>query len=134
MSIFCALASVVLIGWVLFEAFEAMVLPRRVVRKFRFNRSFYRMSWPIWLFLARRIPAPKRRETFLSLFGPLSLLLLFAFWVSGLIAGFAFLHWSLDTYLQRPGDAPSGLPDLLYFSGTTFFTIGYGDMVPQHGL
>src|SRR5262249_42754273 len=52
----------------------------------------------------------------------------------GLIAGFAFLHWSLGTYLQRPGDAPSGLPDLLYFSGTTFFTIGYGDMVPQHGL
>jgi hypothetical protein len=134
MSIVCTLASVILIGWVLFEAFEAMVLPRRVVRKFRFNRSFYRMSWPIWLFLARLIPAPKRRETFLSLFGPLSLLLLFAVWVSGLIAGFAFLHWSLDTHLQRPGDAPSGLPDLLYFSGTTFFTIGYGDMVPQHSL
>jgi hypothetical protein len=44
------------------------------------------------------------------------------------------LHWSLGTVLQRPGDAPDGLSALLYFSGITFFTIGYGDVVPQDGL
>jgi hypothetical protein len=134
MSIFGVLASVLLIGWILFEAFEAMVLPRRLMRKFRFNRTFYLLIWPIWLLLARLFRTPKRRETFLSLFGPLSILNLFVVWVSVLIVGFAFLHWSLGTSLQRPDGTPDGLPSLLYFSGITFFTIGYGDVVPQDRL
>lgn len=134
MSIFGALASVLLIGWILFEAFETMVLPRRLMRKLRFNWTFYRLMWPVWLFLARLFRTSKRHETFLSLFGPLSILTLFAAWVTALIAGFAFLHWSLGTSLQRPDGTPDGLPALLYFSGITFFTIGYGDMVPQDGL
>jgi hypothetical protein len=134
MSIFGALVSVFLIGWILFEAFETMVLPRRLMRKFRFNRTFYRLIWPTWLLLARLFRTPKRRETFLSLFGPLSILNLFAAWVTVLIIGFAFLHWSLGTSLQRPDGTSDGLPSLLYFSGITFFTIGYGDVVPQDGL
>src|SRR5579884_3041934 len=95
MSIVCALASVALILWILLEAFEAVVLPRRVTRKIRYNYWFYRINWRIWLLLARCIRTPKRRETFLSVFGPLSLLALFTTWVLMLITGFALLHWSL---------------------------------------
>jgi hypothetical protein len=129
MSILCAVASAVLILWVLLEAFEAMVLPRRVRRKLRFNRLFYSCNWPVWLFLARGIPSPKRRETFLSIFGPLSILGLFATWVLTLIAGFSLLHWSLETPVQT-ASGKVGLPELFYFSGTTFFTVGFGDVVP----
>src|SRR6516164_8384332 len=99
MLIFCALASAALILWILFEAFETMVLPRRVMRKFRYNRLFYRFNWPVWSLLANCFRTPKRRETFLSLFGPLSLLVLFSTWVLGLIVAFALLHWSLETPL-----------------------------------
>jgi hypothetical protein len=134
MAIVGAVASAAIIGWILMEAFEAMVLPRRVMRKFRFNRWFYRLAWPIWLFLSRTLPTPKRRETFLSVFGPLSLLGLFCSWVVGLIVAFALLHWSLGTPLQRPADSAEKLTELLYFSGTTFFTIGYGDVVPVSTL
>lgn len=134
MSIFGVLASVFLIAWILFEAFETMVLPRRMMRKFRFNRYFYRLLWPLWLFLARLFRTPKQRETFLSLFGPLSILNLFAAWVTLLIAGFALLHWSLGTSLQRPAGTGDGLPTLIYFSGITFFTIGYGDVAPLNTL
>jgi hypothetical protein len=133
MSIVCALASVALILWILMEAFEAMVLPRRVTRKFRFNRWFYRINWPVWSFVAGRFRAPKRRETILSMFGPLSLLTLFSCWVSMLIVAFALLHWSLGTPLQTPSNE-TDLSTLLYFSGITFFTIGYGDVVPLNGL
>ncbi len=133
MSIVGAVVSLAIIGWVLLEAFEAMVLPRRVMRKFRLNRWFYRVNWPVWQLLSRAFQSPKRRETFLSVFGPLSLLTLFIFWVLGLIAGFALLHWSLGTQLHTPAGRAEGLPQCLYFSGITFFTIGYGDLVPQDG-
>jgi hypothetical protein len=134
MSIVGAVASTAVIGWILLEAFEAMVFPRRVMRKLRLNRWFYHLNWPVWLVLSRAFRAPKRRETFLSVFGPLSLLTLFCLWVLGLIAGFALLHWSLGTPLRTPADTAEGLPEYLYFSGITFFTIGYGDLVPHDGL
>ncbi len=134
MSLVGAVASTAVIAWILFEAFESMVLPRRVMRKVRFNRWFYRVNWPVWLLLSRALRAPKRRETFLSFFGPLSLLALFSAWVVGLITGFAVLHWSLGTPPQRPDGTEVGLTEMLYFSGITFFTIGYGDVVPANSL
>jgi hypothetical protein len=68
----------------------------------------------------------KRREYFLSVFGPFSLLGLFATWVLSLIIGFSLLQWSLGTALN----APEGPGTYLYLSGITFFTLGYGDVVP----
>ena len=115
------------------EAFESMVLPRRVTRKFRFTRTFIRGSWSVWLRLSRGFRTPKRRETFLSVFGPLSLLALFSSWVVPLIAGFALLHWSLGTSPANAVRRPA-YRRYLYFSGTTFFTLGYGDVVPPGRL
>ena len=133
MSILGAVTSAALILWVLVEAFEAMVLPRRVTRKFRLNRFFYLLFWPVWLLLARCFRSPKRRESFLSGFGPLSMLGLFATWVLMLIVAFALLHWSLGTPMQTPSGEP-GFLTLCYFSGITFFTLGYGDVVPVDGV
>jgi hypothetical protein len=129
MRIVLALASVLVIGLVLFDAFEAVVLPRRVTRPYRFTRLFYRAAWWLWRAIALRIAAGKWREAFLSRFGPLSLLALFTTWVALLIIGFGVLQWSLDTGLQTP-DASDDLGTYLYLSGTTFFTLGYGDVTP----
>jgi hypothetical protein len=132
MSIVGALASAVLILWILLEAFEAMVLPRRVTRPYRFNRLFYIVTWGLWFRLAHVFPAGRRRQTFLSVFGPLSMLALFTAWVLGLILGFALLHWSLGTRL--PSGDEAGLTTYLYLSGVTFTTLGYGDVVAVDGL
>ena len=51
-------------------------------------------------------------------------------WAAGLIIGFALLHWSLDTPLSFTREANDSFVTYLYFSGTTFFTLGYGDLVP----
>jgi hypothetical protein len=62
-------------------------------------------------------------------FGPLSVLALFAAWALGLIFAFGLLHWSLGTSLAGH-DGTAGLSTYLYLSGTTFFTLGYGDVTP----
>ena len=73
---------------VLLDAFEAMVLPRRATRKFRLARYYYRTLWFVWVHGARDIPNRGLRQHFLSVFGPLSLLVLFVLWVTSLIVAF----------------------------------------------
>ena len=125
--------SVVLIFVVLLDAFEAIVLPRRVSRRFRLTRIFYRSTWIPASAFARRIRSSRRRETFLGFFGPLSLIMLLSVWALGLIVGFAMLHWSLNSRLNVTGDA-DGFGEYLYLSGSTFFTLGYGDVTPSGSL
>jgi Ion channel len=129
MSVFLALLSIVLILVILADGFEVMLLPRRVTRTFRPARFYYRNAWRLWGFGARAISPGKRREYFMSMFGPLSLLGLLAAWVAVLIFSFGLLHWSLGTPLQEP-DKKANFGKYVYFSGTTFFTLGYGDITP----
>ena len=112
------------------DAFESVLLPRRVTHAYRLIRLFYRITWRIWRRLAGFVSSPRRRETFLSLFGPLSLLVLFGTWAFGLIVGFALLHWSLQTPLTVTAAEQTPM-SYGYFSGDTFFTLGYGDLTPK---
>jgi len=119
-------AAIVLV--ILWEAFETIVLPRRVVRSFRITRGFYRATWSPWKFAARLIPSTKRRETFLSIYGPLSILVLFVVWAAFLIFGFGLLYWSAAA---RHDPILANFRTSLYLSGTTFFTLGLGDVTPH---
>lgn len=121
--------GLLLIIIVLWEVFETIVLPRRVTRRVRLTRLFYRTIWQPWSAVARSIPKSKRRETFLSIFGPLSLLVLLTLWATVLVLGFALMHWSIGSRISAPG-GPAGFLTDLYFSGTTFFTLGLGDITP----
>ncbi|HEV2238501.1 MAG TPA: ion channel [Ktedonobacterales bacterium] len=128
------LAAVLLIALVLWEAFETVVLPRRVSRRFRLTRVYFRVTWRAWSAVARRVPSPERRELTLAIFGPLALLGLLAFWVILLIVAYALLLWGLGSPLT---DAATHAPDFgsdLYFSGTTLLTLGLGDVAPHSGL
>jgi len=133
MEIIAAISGVALIILVLWEGFETIVLPRRVTRRFRLTRFFYRSSWRPWVKMVRALVPARRRETWLSYFGPLSLLLLLSVWAGGLISGFALIHWALGSaVLDRDGG--TGFLTDLYLSGTTFFTLGLGDVVPRTSL
>ncbi len=133
MRLVVGLGGLALILVVLIDAFESVLLPRRVTHAYRLNRLFYRITWRVWRWMARLISSPRHHETFLSLFGPLSLLVLFGTWVFGLVIGFALLHWSLQTPLTT---RPVGQTAVSYgyFSGDTFFTLGYGDQTPSSPL
>src|SRR5262245_7819447 len=114
---FATLIGVVLILLTLWDAFEAMVLPRRVTRRLRLTRFYYRTGWWLWRWACHLVPAGKYRENALSIFGPLSVLGLFVCWVSALIAGFALVHWGEETLPARLG---SDFRQCLYLSGETF--------------
>jgi Ion channel len=134
MWILAAAGSLALILLLLVDAFEAIILPRRVTHRYRLAVLFYRGSWKLWRRLARGLPAGRRREAFLSLFGPLWLLLLFGMWMFGLILGFALLHWSLGTPLRTSADEETTFLTYFYLSGTTFSTLGFGDIVAVAAL
>jgi hypothetical protein len=123
------LGTVIVVG-VLVEAFETVVLPRRVTRRFRLTRAFYRNSWAPFSAIARRVQKVKRREGLLALYGPMSLLLLIALWAIGMVFGFALLQWAAGSNVEGSGLGRSLTTDL-YFSGTTFFTLGMGDVTPH---
>ena len=125
-----ALAGIVLIVVVLWEGFESIILPRRVTRRFRLTRLFYRSTWLSWSRLVRWLAPVRLQETLLSFYGPLSILLLLSIWAGGLIIGFALLHWATGSSV-RPPDGSYGFFTDLYFSGTTFFTLGLGDVTPH---
>ena len=129
MTYLAALIGVFLIGLSLWEGFETIILPRRVTRRFRLTRLFYRSTWVPWTSAVRSFARPHNRENYLSFFGPLSLLLLFGIWVGGIIFGFALLHWATGAAFNPP-EGTSSLLTCIYFSGTTFFTLGLGDIAP----
>jgi len=124
------IVGIFLILVILWDGFETIILPRRVTRRFRLARFFYRCTWIPWSAVARRMRAGKRRESYLSIYGPFSLLLLFVTWAGGLIFGFALLHWAAGSAQVSYRDTTSFWTDL-YMSGTTFTTLGLGDITPH---
>jgi ion channel len=124
-----SLLSAFVLATVLWDAFETVVLPRTVSRRLRLTRVYFGLTWKQWSRAARRFRADHRRERFLAIFGPLSLLGLAAVWAMGLILGFAGMQWAAGSNL-RPVRATGRFVDDLYMSGTTFFTLGLGDVRP----
>ena len=77
--------GVLLILILLWDAFETIILPRRVARRLRLAALFYRSLWWPWSGLTQLLPSKKQRENYLGLFGPLSLIFLLGFWAAGVI-------------------------------------------------
>lgn len=130
MTIAAGIVSVLLIFVVLWDAFETVVLPRRVARRIRLARLVLTAAWACWTTVTRRIRRRGRRETYLSYFGPLTVILLLVTWAAGLVVGFAGLQWAFGSHLVGPEGAAHFGTDV-YMSGTTFFTLGLGDVVPR---
>jgi len=132
MRLLGGVVGAVLLAIVLWDAFETIILPRRVSGRIRITRLFYRFTWIPWRATAR-VLSGRRRDAFLSFFGPLSLILLLALWAVGIVVSFGLLQWAAGSALSVTGGAPSFGTDL-YMSGTTFVTLGLGDVAPSSPL
>jgi hypothetical protein len=133
MKLLIAIAGFFILFATLWEAFETIILPRRVTRPIRLVRIFYRITWKFWAAVNRLIRSKKVRDAHLSYYGPLSLLGLFAAWAFLLILAFSMLHWAAGSAINAPGETPTFRTDF-YLSGTTFFTLGLGDVTPRTTL
>jgi hypothetical protein len=139
MNILAVILGLFLIGVILIDAFETIILPRRVTRRLRLTRYFILTTWQLWIAIAKLvrredpIEGSDRRDRFFAVFGPLALLLLLAVWAMGLVLGYALLHWGFGDQLRINGEHAS-FGEILYMSGTTFFTLGLGDVAPVTGI
>jgi Ion channel len=127
-----SIAGIALIFVILMDAFETVVLPRRIKRHLRIASFFYRNTWGFWTRVGRYIKSANRREGFLAYFGPLSLIVLLGFWAFGLIFGFACVQYGLGEHVSLGNEAIT-FWKVVYLSGETFFTLGYGDITPSNG-
>src|SRR5260370_19429666 len=93
-TLLAILVGLVLVGTGLWDAFETIVLPRRISHRVRIASVFYRLTWRPYAALASRVHDDFSREAFLSFYGPLSLILLVGVWAVVLVLGFAVLHWA----------------------------------------
>jgi hypothetical protein len=114
---------------VLLDAFETMVLPRRVRGWLRITRWFFRGTWTPWRAAGLKIHRAAWQETWLSIYGPGGLILLLVMWAALLVLGFGVAQWAIGPHLGDPLH-PASFRSAVYFSGTTFFTLGLGDIHP----
>jgi hypothetical protein len=122
--------GVALIVLVLRDTFETLVLPQTVNRRLRPARLFYLATWSLWKRLCQLARAERSRQAALLIYGPLALLGLISVWAACLILAFAILQWSFGSHLDLVRGQPGFGADL-YLSGTTFFTLGLGDVTPN---
>jgi hypothetical protein len=130
MRVLIMIGGILCLFIVLLDAFQTIILPRRAAGRLRLTRIFYILTWIPWAFFARKIPHPRKRETALSFYGPLSLIFLLVVWASGMVVGFALVFYSMGSPFRDTAQNLGFLSDL-YVSGTTIFTLGLGDVMPR---
>ena len=122
------LAGLALVGVTLADAIGTLVAARGLTGRWRLTRQFYWLSWRLWRGVGRHLG--RRRESFLSLYAPLTLLTLLVIWLTGLLVGFSLLYLAGRASLR----GETGYGSLLYYSGTCLFTLGFGDILPTIGI
>ena len=124
--------GIILIVLVAQDAFETIVLPRRVTRRIRLTKLFYRVTLLGGNSIGHMIRSSARRDSFQAYLAPLSLLALLVFWAALFILGYGLWMWGLALPLSALRNTIS-FPTYLYLSSTTFFTLGLGDVSPLPG-
>ncbi|SEE16591.1 hypothetical protein SAMN05519104_5377 [Rhizobiales bacterium GAS188] len=116
-----------LLAIVVADAFQTVIVARHSQKMPGVTRMLYQLSWIPFAAAARLIKSEGRREKYLGIYGPLSLLMLLSFWAASLIAAFAMFQWSVDLHLNG---SRVNFADGIYFSAATFFTLGSAE--PQN--
>src|SRR6202166_5289638 len=118
LALLCGLALAIII---LVDAFEAIILPRRVTRKIRVTRLFFRTTWAFWKFVVGKISSRKPREALLGGYGPCSLLLLIAIGALGLVLSFGMMQYGAGSAIEVHEPGRAGFAMEVSLSATTFF-------------
>lgn len=102
------------------------VVTTRHGRRWSAARRYFQITWRVYRAVAKSIAEPSHRERFLVPYGPVSLVGLLAVWVALLVFGWGLIWWGLQSHIN----GIDGVVSAVYFSGVTFLTIGFGDIVP----
>ncbi|HEX8463837.1 MAG TPA: potassium channel family protein [Abditibacterium sp.] len=130
LSVFELLCGIGLVGLVMHDVFQSVVLPRWTSRRFRFAPLFLDWMWRLWRRIGDRKTDVETREDFFGAFAPLALMGTLVLWTALMIIGYGICFWALRGQEKPP---PAHFFEALYIAGETMLTIGYGEFVPIGG-
>ncbi len=129
-DVLALLVGAVLITIATADALHTLIVTRLTVHEWWPTDLYYRKTWRLFRGAVGRIGSDHRREAWLGLYAPLSLLGLLVAWIATLIVGWGFVWWAL----RHDIDGIDTLGDGIYFSGVSFFSVGFGDILPVDGV
>ncbi len=114
------------------DVFQSVIVPRAVGRNFRIAYLVWRAAWRMWPALSFRLYSADelKRENFLAVFAPLALIVQLILWAFLLVLSFGVIFWASATDIVPH---PHSIFQAVYFAGTSFYTIGFGDFVGRSG-
>jgi len=121
--------GVVVLVTTLLDMFRTLVMPRAARGRYRLSRLVFLALWKPWRWVALRARTEQGRERFLAAASPLSLFVLLATWAGLSVVSYALVLWSPAFVHGVQGHDGESFTTLLYFSGTSLFTLGFGDVV-----
>ncbi len=125
------LAGLTILGLVLWDIFETIVVPRPTPGRLRLARYVVPPTWRAWRALATRTRTGLGRDALLGLYAPGAAVLLLVIWLVVLVLGYGLVFFALRGEM-RPN--PNSLLEALYFAGTSVLTLGFGDFVASGPL
>jgi voltage-gated potassium channel Kch len=119
-------AGMTVLGLVLWDVFQSVVVPRPTPGRFRLARYVILPIWRAWRWLGLRTRSGLSRDSFLGLYAPGAAVLLLVLWLSFLTVGYGLVLFGLRGEIIP---SPSSLVEAIYFAGTSLLTLGYGEIV-----
>jgi len=129
MRLLVSFIGLVLVLLTLWDVFSVMVVTRRATRQLQLSSLLISVFRRLYIGVGRFLQDRSQRENFLGILGPLLLFVRFALWAVVLMVAFGLLQWGAGERIASP-DGAASFGTLLYYSGTTFFTVGLGDLAP----
>jgi hypothetical protein len=120
------IAGAFVIALILYDIFLTIVVPRPASRFARLSANIIAPIWGQWRAVGLAMRDSDRRDAFLGVFAPFAVITLLVLWEIFLIVGFALVFFGLHDQVKPP---LTTFGDALYFAGTSFTTIGFGDFV-----
>ncbi len=132
-DVLLTITGVAILALVFFDIYATIL--RATKHSGPFSIFLYRGVW--WAAIrATQILDRRRRHRILSMVGPLMMPSLITIFILTLLTGFALVYLPrMDTEFKIDNAAQgNAFFQALYFSGVTFLTIGYGDILPISNL
>jgi hypothetical protein len=121
------IAGLLILALVQYDVFQAVIVPRPSTSGIGIARYVIVLTWPAWRRYCESIRSADARERRLGAYAPAMLIVLLFFWIVTLIFGYALIFHGLRDQVTPP---PADLWNAVYFAGTSFLTIGFGDVTP----
>ncbi|MEA2550600.1 MAG: hypothetical protein QOE25_369 [Actinomycetota bacterium] len=119
-------AGLVVLVWALFDVFRTLVMPRATRGRFRLGRILFRPMWKPWRWIGLRVKTVEARERVLAGAAPFFFFAELIGWVFLAAVGYALIFWS-PGFVHGMGNLGGSFGDALYASGTSLFTLGFGN-------